>query len=62
MQGGDLKGANNEQLMTLMNEYSPNLIENLGYKGARFGDEVALFDPKLATKINKTSQAPVKKP
>jgi len=59
MQGGDLKGANNEQLMTLMNEYSPNLIENLGYKGARFGDEVALFDPKLATKINKTNQAPV---
>ena len=50
-ESGNLKGANNEQLMTLMNEYAPNLIKGLGYKGARFGDEVALFDSKLAKKI-----------
>ena len=56
-EGGNLKGANNEQLMTLMNEYSPNLIKGLGYKGARFGDEVALFDHKLAKKIKPVNQS-----
>ena len=58
-EGGNLKGANDQQLMTLMNEYSPDLARHLGYKGSRFSDQVAIYDSKLATKINKTSQAPV---
>lgn len=54
-ESGNLKGANNEQLMILMNEYEPHLIASLGYKGARFGDEVAIYDPKLAKKVIKNT-------
>lgn len=48
----DLKNANNQQLMTLMNEYHPNLIEELGYKSSKFSNQIAIYDNSLAKKIN----------
>lgn len=48
----DLKNANNQQLMTLMNEYHPNLIEELGYKSSKFSNQIAIYDSSLAKKIN----------
>ena len=50
-EGGNLKGANSQQLMTLMNEYAPELARYLGFKGSRFADQIAIYDPKLATKV-----------
>jgi hypothetical protein len=47
----DLSNANAQQLMTLMNEYAPNLIKQLGFKGAMFSDQIALYDHRLATRV-----------
>jgi hypothetical protein len=55
-QVNNLELANAQQLMTLMNEYHPNMINQLGYKGARFSNQVALYDASLAKKIDVKSK------
>ena len=50
-EGGNLRNANPQQLMTLMNEYYPELARNLGYNGSRFSKQVAIYDPKLAKRV-----------
>lgn len=45
-----LELANNQQLMTLMNEYRPELAKELGYSSSKFGRQVAIYDPSLAKK------------
>jgi hypothetical protein len=47
----DLKRAGNEQLMNLMQQFRPELAKDLGYSGARFGDEIACYDKNLTKKI-----------
>ena len=43
----NLKLANNQQLMTLMNEYRPELAKELGFKCAKFSDEISVYDLSL---------------
>lgn len=50
-EAGNLSLANNQQLMTLMNEYHPNLAKNLGYSSSKFSNQLAIYDPSLAKKI-----------
>ena len=50
-EASDLSNANEQQLMTLMNEYAPNLIKQLGFKGAMFSEQIALYDHRLATRV-----------
>jgi hypothetical protein len=50
-EAGDLSLANNEQLMTLMNEYRPDLAKELGFKGAIFGNQVAVYDSKIPKRV-----------
>jgi hypothetical protein len=50
-EGGDLAGANNQQLMTLMNEFRPDLAKELGFKGSVFSDQVAIYDPEIAKRV-----------
>ena len=57
----DLSLANNQQLMTLMNEYSPNLIKELGYPCAKFSDQVAIYDSKLAKRMDNSLKEDLKK-
>lgn len=52
-EGGDLSSANSQQLMTLMNEFSPELAKQLGYKASKFSDQIAIYDPKLAKRVKK---------
>ena len=51
---GNLDMATPDQLLNIMQEYDQTIPKRLGYKGARFGDEVAIYDSKLAKKVNKT--------
>jgi len=51
-EGGSLADASGENLMSLMNEYRPELARELGYDGARFGDQIAIFDPKNIRSTN----------
>jgi hypothetical protein len=51
-EGGDLSSANNQQLMTLMNEYRPELASELGFKGSIFGDQVAVYDSSIPKRVN----------
>ena len=51
-ENADLSLANNQQLMTLMNEYAPDLIKELGYPCAKFSDQVAIYDYKLAIRVD----------
>lgn len=48
----DLSLANNQQLMTLMNEYAPNLIKEIGYPCAKFSNQIAIYDYKLAIRVD----------
>jgi hypothetical protein len=47
-----LKIANNQQLMTLMNEYCPNMASDLGYKCSKFSNQYAFYDSNLLKKIS----------
>jgi hypothetical protein len=48
-----LKHAPNQQLMTLMQEFQPELAKRLGYQSARFSDEIVIYSPTLANKIGR---------
>ncbi|MCY9864958.1 hypothetical protein OTK49_20800 [Vibrio coralliirubri] len=48
---GRLDSANNEQLLALAQEYAPEIASHLGYMGAMFGDEVAIYRSGLAVKV-----------
>jgi hypothetical protein len=50
-EGGDMKNLNSQQLMTLMNEFAPDLAKNMGYKGSVFGDQVAVYDSKNPKRV-----------
>jgi hypothetical protein len=50
-ESGDLSLANNQQLMTLMNEYHPNLAKHLGFSSSKFSNQLAIYDSSLAKKI-----------
>ena len=38
--------ANNQELLNLSQRFDPDIANALGYKGAKFGDETAIFNPK----------------
>ena len=42
----NMDGANNQELLNLSQRFDPDIANALGYKGAKFGDETAIFDPK----------------
>lgn len=48
----DLSSANNEQLLTLMNEFRPDLAKELGYSSSKFGRQIAIYDSKLAKRVH----------
>jgi hypothetical protein len=41
-----MDGANNQDLLNLSQRFDPDMANALGYKGAKFGDETAIYDPK----------------
>jgi hypothetical protein len=42
----NMDGANNQDLLNLSQRFDPDMANALGYKGAKFGDETAIYDPK----------------
>jgi hypothetical protein len=42
----NMDGANNQELLNLSQRFDPDMANALGYKGAKFGDETAIYDPK----------------
>lgn len=50
-EASSLSNANPQQLMTLMNEYCPDLIRDLGYTGSKFSNQFAIYDHKLAKRV-----------
>jgi hypothetical protein len=48
----NLDSATDANLMALAQEYDHEIARGLGYKGARFGDEVAIYDKTLAKRVN----------
>lgn len=46
----DLTNLRPEDIVALMQEYNQVIPKRLGYKGAKFGDEIAIYDPNLATR------------
>lgn len=51
MEAVNLAGASDQTLMMLMNQYRSELAKELGFDGSRFSDQVAIYNPALATKI-----------
>jgi len=60
-ENADLSLANSQQLMTLMNEYSPNLIKELDYPCAKFSNQIAIYDHRLATRVDNKLKEELKK-
>jgi hypothetical protein len=46
-----LENATPENILALMQEFDQTIPRKLGYKGASYGDEVAIYDPDLAVKV-----------
>ena len=42
----NMDGANNQDLLNLSQRFDPDIANALGYKGAKFGDETAIYDNK----------------
>lgn len=42
----NMDGANNQDLLNLSQRFDPDIANALGYKGAKFGDETAIYNPK----------------
>lgn len=55
-EAGSLSAANVEQLLAVAQEYAPEIARHLGYQGAMFGDEIAIYDSKLAKKVGLLSE------
>ena len=51
-EGGSLEDASSQNLMTLMNEYRPELGRELGYNSSKFADQIAVYDPKNIRSVN----------
>jgi len=52
-----LRGASSEDLLALAQEFDHEIARGLGYKGAKFGDEIAIYDTELVNKALKGTQA-----
>jgi hypothetical protein len=46
-----LENATPENILALMQEFDQTIPKKLGYKGASYGDEFAIYDPDLAVKV-----------
>jgi hypothetical protein len=55
-----LENATPENILALMQEFDQTIPRKLGYKGASYGDEVAIYDPDLAVKVKKPKNVSVK--
>ncbi|MND27171.1 hypothetical protein D3C80_176320 [compost metagenome] len=51
-EGDDLAMANNEQLLNLAQEYRHEIARELGYQGARFGNELVIYSADYAQKLS----------
>ena len=51
----NLDNATDANLLSLAQEYDHEIARGLGYKGARFGDEVAIYDKSLAKRARKVA-------
>ena len=49
---GGLDRANSQQLMTISNEYRPDLAKDIGYDGAKFSNQVSIYDPSNIRSVN----------
>ena len=51
-EGDDLAMANTEQLLNLAQEYRHEIARELGYQGARFGNELVIYSADYAQKLS----------
>lgn len=51
---GSLDNATPHQLVAMMQEYDQTIPQRLGFEGAKFGDEIAIYNPSLAKRVRET--------